>query len=930
MCTVVGILLTSICMTQPQGDKPAPPSKPGTAAERQLKLTVRVSLTDPKPENTTLVALSEATVSPLTAADAATADRALKQLFAACAQDDEVPAILIGAVPDRALQHFLTVFSGASEAAQRAMAIEAARLDEPDARKLVAMALMTSSAGSAAKTVLDRGKELPIDAVIGAFATATDKQVLEGLFYVGAAGDESRVEALRVLAAHKSPAVRAKALVRMAVIGTDGVLGDFRRALGDAAPDVRKQALEGLTARGKLTNADLIAALQGADEATTILVLERIPATKDPTLVALVTKTAQAQDSKQWPAALTAAARMGIPDLIPSLVAMLSSDKKDVRATAAAAFGIHPGVTDFAPLLRLAKDDAEYAVYTAAGKALAAAGPKGVAAALAGLKPTDKGWNAFMGAVPDKGEAAAQDMLAVARVQVSGGSWLGLGKACAAIKPPARYELAALVLERGDGLAQAEAIKALVADASPGARAVLLKACGYPNVLPSKVVDTTWDFQRAGNQFIGTTRFVEGSIWQLLLDALGKLDQQDAATARQHLVPLSVSNLAHTTPIIRAGAIVAWAKLAPADHAPRIRAAVQRMASDPDEVVRAAAATTAAGLGGADLLPSVQALLNDDARSVRLAAMAALPKYPAQYTSFVAAIPKIAVDHESQEKVVEVLSQLPAPQATVALRTLVANEKDHNLAVKAIGALWTLAASGALTVAQLEEALAPALKGPKPVIEQVALCALASQGSPQGLQRLLELGSGRKDGLMQFSMAADYGSQAAQDLISASRVRVVARLGFQRGYKSTGFMNTTFLLNLPVAVGRQAARFGPGDRWPLNLTQSPPTHQISTPLMAAARYDDPRVTALIAAAAASTDVGQRKSAVWAMALRDDRAGLERMLGDAQEEVAREAIGALRLLGHRASVPALAAWVDKNTTAAKTVVEVTRFQDTVGK
>jgi hypothetical protein len=208
-----------------------------------------------------------------------------------------------------------------------------------------------------------------------------------------------------------------------------------------------------------------------------------------------------------------------------------------------------------------------------------------------------------------------------------------------------------------------------------------------------------------------------------------------------------------------------------------------------------------------------------------------------------------------------------------------------------------------------------AVQRASPLRRLVAGCVFAALGAPEGRRLLLapDLPAGESRRCIMMADLADGGGAQPGD------VRLVALAAFKSGYKiDYAFQRTTtYLFNVPLAHTRNAAKFGSGDRWPLDMKQE--DQGLDPVLLALTAADAPEAGPLTAKARG--EPAMRRSALWAMALRDDREGVEAFLRDPDRAVVEDAIEALRLLGHRASIPALGKECGHSTTAALAVAEI---------
>jgi len=268
--------------------------------------------------------------------------------------------------------------------------------------------------------------------------------------------------------------------------------------------------------------------------------------------------------------------------------------------------------------------------------------------------------------------------------------------------------------------------------------------------------------------------------------------------------------------------------------------------------------------------------------------------------------------------------------AIAALGAVASKAKLDTLSVQALARIATLAP---LEPTAAQSKLKALVNGPSPYRNALIACVLANLSPPQNLEALLSAEFPKK-ALEQCTITSEYMLANAVDLASKTTTDLPAHLldpemihltayyRFQSGVVKKTEWNTvtttTYFEMLPLRVSRQESQFGAGDRWPLDRHYEIHPDPI---VLACARYTDPRADACIRTAATAKDPKLRSSALWALTLRDDRAAVEPFLRDKSKDVGNEAIRALRLLGHRASIVALAPYVQKNTEAAIAVIEI---------
>ncbi|MDO8588021.1 MAG: HEAT repeat domain-containing protein [Armatimonadota bacterium] len=839
--------------------------------------------------------------------------------------------------------------------------------------------------GAARTALEAAGKPVPAAAALAAAKNGKSDRKILALSYVAEKADAATISLLRDYLQDRDEAVRAKALGAIILARGVAAEQGVRSAVSDGSPKVRQQALRQLDGMKKLSTDDLLLALKGADEQVTRTVLELTPRTDNAVIRTLALDAIRAKSAETRSAGVTALGRMGNTSDIEVITGMLNDDKSvEVRAAAARALGTHPGLSSFAELLAKANNDkeSEASVRRAAGEGLAAAGDEGVRAALQGLAPANTAaWGGLVEALSAKGTPDGDLLVEVVKmVGAESTMWEKLADAGASLTPADRRSLLAVVLERGSGEGQAKAIDSLAKDATPESRRVLLDACAYPNVLPKKKVGT----DQSGPQLAqpgdapGTLTIqiptggaptvmklnlsVNGKtysilltdklagVWELLLTALAGGGEADSDTAKASLVRTATDCLANPTPEIRGGAVRLLARLASptsldaivtasndTERSVRLASAealrslpttdavkiLDRMSASSDSSVREAVAQTASAIGGQDALPVLDKLAaaGSDARLVANGGLVRYPERRAEAVRVMAEYPS----HEDGNKCVDMLSTLPPADAAGMLGDLAAKAVSDDLASKAITKLWELAVAGSIDTPALETALGGVLRDGNGTRKTLTGWALSANGSTLGLEQLVVPRS-TDIGLSNCALSSSL-ALAVQDGkgILPSSVQIRAAVGFRTG-SSTSFgylttYRTTHYTSGVIPAPRKAERFADGDRWPLDRSVDLGQAVPESSLLAIARFDDPRVETIIRDYISGRNRNRRLIALWAMAIRDDRQGLENLLNSRDSEVAKAAINALRLLGHRASVIALGPKVEGSTEAALAVVEV---------
>jgi len=946
-----GLMAVALLVALPSSvyaaEAPAP-----NADEGDYSLTVSFQMRGTSLEKISPVALSRANPPALSTADEAVVDRSLTRLAEACGSDPEIAEVLFAAAPDRALRQFTEAFPRAKVEARQEMARLAVTSDLPAAEAVLVRALLDGNEDvrMTASAVIEREKRpYPSAALLAAFATARPDAIVRALGYVGVQGDEALVPALRPYVTHREAEIRAKAVARLAEIGGRAAVDELRKALSDGSHIVRQPALRGLAKLHALTPDDVLIAVRGAKQEVLIAAFESMPETDNEALRQMVLTACQDKSADLRAAAATALGRCGNPADLSLLILRLRTDQEEkVRAAAARAYGSHRATVDLAPLLTIAADSAEKSstVKEAVGQGLAAT-PAGVQTALSRLQPGGDAWGGFVSAICHQEAPRAEVLAAIISAQSAESReshWADLAETSTKLPPADKYRCYALLLERGDGYGQDKVISLLKKDSSPEARATLRAACAYPNLLPRRGVAFEWDYTHLvdGRGYItGSTRYE--NIWELALAALSEAEKEDRDAARSALLATAVGALSDKDSTVRAGAVRVISASAPKENAALLIAATKdpdasvrtvatealislppsdlvepltRLAGDPDGDVRKAAALVVVSVGAPELLPAARKLSEDANSSVKQVGLIALAVCSGRMEEVMAAAP-VSHSHSEQESLVTTLAALPPAEAASALAKLVAG-KDDDLSVKAMEKLYGLASAGKLEVSAAERALGPILGGASESRKLVAACTLAALHSPLGLDALLRLPASGGSAL-RLAMGAQLGAGGAGGkLFSPDGVRLVIMLGFRKGYETSYNMATTHLFVVPCTVSR-AGKFEPGDRWPLD--QTPTLASALDPvLLALASYSDPRATAKLREAAAARAARSRRTALWGMALRDDRLGVEAFLADRDRATAEDAVTALRLLGHRASIPALAARVGGSNPAAMAVVE----------
>ena len=957
---LIAILVAGVCLCSGH-------ARGATGDGGKFSLTVRVTMEEGKPREATPLALRDAAPPALTPTEKAVFDRAIARLFEDCTSEPEAVGVLAEAAPAKAFGRFVELYPKAKIQAKIAMAQVAAKSDRPQAVRLLVLGLMDgakptegyprhSVREAAAKTLKAWGKPIPVDAVLAACRTAPAPAVVAGLESVATEAGADRLPALRPFATHKHEDVRAKAIQVLAKIDPAATADLVRKGLTDPSPAVRKAALRAMHKAKLLKADDLLAALKGAEKDMTETVVELVPATSNPALRSLVATELKATAVARRERAVRALGRMGNAADLAVLTGLLGSDKdKKTRAAAARALGEHPAIADFAALLAAAKGlkEKERTVKEAAGTAFADAGPKGVRAALDKLTPKDNpAWDAFVKGFcqQDSPAPAPQTLIEIANRQ--GGPWDALTKACTKLTGAHKYALAGLILKLGggDGEEQVKIIELLKKDGSPQARAVLVAACGYPNVLPRKHVGGNMEIVPTGGggaTLVFNTKY--GNIWELLLGAVASADASVKTKANSALVKTARDALADKEAKIRAGAVTVLGRLDPLPNA----AALLKAANDTDDDVRQAAARALGGLPLAQMRATLEKLAGDKVRSVRRGAAAAVAKAGSsellplakklaadkpwvseEVFAYIAKQPKHCgeilplamdlLDHDSQEALVAALSALPAPEAANALGSVAVKAKDNELAVKAMQTLSEMAAVGKLTAAQLVSALRGVFGGKVALRRFVAACVAAGAGAPEGTGMLRKFEatprlSGRL--VQRISVGAVLrAAKAGEAPLSPERVHLVLSFAFTRGSETENMISRTYFFLSHLSAPREAARFGRGDRWPVASRHKLET-SLDPALLALATRRDAKMGLALPRTAKSDRPDTRRTSLWASALRDDRKAVEAFLSDSNSAVAKDALAAVRLLGHRASIPALGPKVKTSMAAAITVVQI---------
>ena len=935
------------------GDEPATASARASEDATQFTLKVRIGLEKGKVSGTTPVALLQAFPPKLSSTESEIAGQAVAFLLDSCKSEEEAISVLAETVPERAFPRFVQVFAEAPTRMRQAMVRSAAKRSESAAIALIVCGLMDAdkdvrSTTTSALTAAE--KAIPVDALLAACKTASPEEICRAFAHIGDKEAASALSAIKALAAHKDPAVRAKALEKVGQAGDVSLAYGLRRSLSHPSPLVRGSALRGLAALKQLTEEDLLAATPAKGDEVSLAVLGLLKPTNNATLRAVVD---DAFAAPSWEArkqlAIAAMGRLGDPADIPKLVRCLKEDTvKEVRIAAAKALGTHAQLTDFAPLIDLAKGETEkeYDVRRAVGAALASS-KKGLQAALASLKPgSSTEWQSLVSTLASQDPPDPEALAVVIKRQGPKESgWDGLADKCAKLAPAERHRLLAMILERGDGEGQAKAIKSLLAEGTHDARQVLRVTCAYPGVLPSRTVETKWNFVASGDQVIGWLDPVKANVWEVLQEALRSLKDPDLPAAEAALLKTALASTEHPEAEVRAGAVrviarfalaanlkVVWKAmqdkesevreafaealkgLAPGQAAP----ALQHLAADAEYRVRRGVARVAVGLGDDQMLPVLKKLLTDQDSDVRAAAIAGIAKYPAHSALFLDAALTLT-SHENQVEVADALADLPPAVAASGLSTLAVRAKDDDLAVKAIEKLFALAEAGKMEKTQAATALRTILEGAPDPRKLVAACTLAALGDPGGLPALLAFPETKRS-CRRCILTAEFGrGKEKQPPIAPELVNLLALVSFQSGYKSTGFYSTTYYFNVPLRMARSRARFGGGDRWPLDVQHT--LSDLDPVLLALATYHDPRADAKLDEALRSTNANMRRSALWGLVLRDDCPRVEALLKDPDATVNSDSILALRLLGHRSSLGALASKMKGSVPAAMAAVEV---------
>jgi len=931
-----------------------PEVTPGRSGDGKYLLTANVNLEAGEQAEATALSLLAAMPSPPSDEEAETVQQALTALRHAIRSDPEAATVLVQVEPKKACQWFAEAYDDAEADAREAIAKAAMREEGEQADALIVRGLIDreEDVRNAVGWALDTERKAGLgNAALGACKTASPENLIRLLDYVGCTGNEDPLPRLKELAGHEHLEVRAKAVERIAVIGTDAAVGHLREALTEPSSSVRRAALRGLKDLDRLEESDLVTALETADEDAKAAVLEMMPAPQDAALRAVVIEALQADDPSLRSKAVEAIGRFGNPAGVRVLVHRLENDdSEDVREAAARALGQHGAVSDLMPLVGAAKnEDEESDVRQAASRALGAAGPEGVRAAIEQMSPSDSSyWDVMVEGLTSQKKPDLSSLIAVAEAQnAERGEWEALAAACEKLDPAERLALARAILERGNGYGQAPVIELLGNDASPESFGLLRDACSFPNVLPNREIGHQTDIVRAGNQFLLTFGSKEGNVWELLLEALESAEEPLRREAEETLVRTAVASAGDADPEFRAGAVriigrfaakpnAALLREATGDEATPVQLAVaQAMAGLPPESaapilkklaqseaygVREAVAESVAALGGDSLRPVAESLLADSDEDVQAAAVGAIAPYPDLADRCLETAAKLR-SHERQQIAVGSLARLPAPRAAEALGRLAAQAEDDDISVKALQKIGELHEAGVLTSDACADALAKTLAGGSAFRRLVAACCLAGADAPSALPVLVELAEGDV-GERTVLVGQEFTGGVSE--IGPERVRLVARPRFPCGYKSTGLYTTTYFAQMPIRFPRRRAAFGDGDRWPLDLELA--LEDLHPAIIALARYDDPRATAAIEEALQSESRTKRRSALWAKALKDDVKPIASLLDDEDSAVAADAVNALRMLGHRSALPVLAARFEDSTVAAIAVVEIVLYAD----
>ena len=950
----------------PVRSKPAAPEEVEGDADKYV-LRVEVTMEEGKIRKTEAVALRDASPPPLSDAESAAFRKALEHLLETCGKSPKAAQLLMEVVPERALRRFVQIYPKADEDARRAMLIATKGSKAPEALHLLALGIADSKKSArrwsqgvwhTAKALLAKSdRAIPVSVLKPVLSAAEDEAVVRSLEALPKAHLRPLADLLQEMLSHKSPGVRAQVLARLPDLEAPWVVEAIRRELGHASTDVRKAAVRALAARKQVRDGDLVKCLKGAEEAMTDTVLEQMASARDATLAKLFDRARKSNSEDRLAIAVRTALRLGKSSHTAWLLQLLKDKRKKVRAAAAEVLGKHSATADFAPLVRTAKDDKEADVRDAAARGLAARG-EGVRAATAGLSPNDKPWMAFLGGLRDrdKGGADAFDAAMVRtlklvrerKASVDLGKLVGLRDACG---PARKLGLCELVVELGDGRAQKKAIDALAAETSASAKDALIKVCRFASVLPEKTVDSKTELTEAGGSFFLTMTPQEEHIWELIWRTLASETPARKSAAKKALLATAKAAVSNADEATRAGALRVLGQFGPAEnmdailksasdksatvreaaaramkgqHGEAVVAKLRVLAGDGDTNVQRAAAEAISEIPKRDLYPAVKKLLASSGTYVRAATCAALRHHPEHVSEFVSAV-RDMTSHKAEQVAVDGLALAPGDAARRALSRIAAQAKLDELAVKAIVALHQLAQNGKLSTAQLAESLRPLLKSPHERRQFLAAWVLASSGVDDARPVLLGL-VGKKAGAESVTFISPYVSPVGRLVPSPNHAKLGGLCRSESGTHSDGFVRRTFYVQLPMTIGRAEASFGAGDRWPFDEQYSVNARDIALVLVAVARYRTPDVDAAIEAARKHESEELRRGAVWAMAMRDDGAGVEGMLGDKIQTVVDDAARALRMLGHRASVPALLAQLKRSKTAARAVVEICRRKE----
>jgi HEAT repeat protein len=927
--------------------------RPLLPEDRKYKLNVRVRFRGDDISSITPVAMIASETPELSADHTAAQEAAVLRMLDFGKSNEEAIRVLFARRPERVMAKGRTAFSEAGVEIRQTLSRLAVNAPGPDGDSILVQALMDEIVkvrNTATSALRAKDRPLPAGKLLAACRGAKPSQIVNAVKLVNECDDPQVVSALRDFAAHEESSVRVAAVEALSRLGADHVVETVRAAVGDPSFDVRTAALKALQRREQLTDDDLLTALSGAEGKLDSTVLSLVRKTANATLRQLVVDALAAEEEDRRRQAAEALGRMGYAASETSLVKLLQKDPSEqVRTAAATALGKLGALTDFEPLVKAAKEDEKSGVKRAAARALFAAGPSGIEEAFAGLTPADKtAWEAFVVAV---GAGDAPDTELLGRVvklsEDSFRKWENLATASAKLPPQDKYPLMEEILARADGEAQAKVIEQLKEDGSAEALEVLYAACSFPGVLPNKEIgwETSITPTGGGGAWIGTSS-KHGDVWRLLIDALSSSPQYNASRASSALLKTALVSCEDSRPGVRAGALRVIAEFGTEDHndillrgatddhkdvreaaaesagrlpPEKCRAVLEQLVDDSENPVPYHAAQTAASIGGTQLRPLVLTLLKDSRSHVRRPAATGVAKYPDDVDAFLAAVQDVT-SHESQADLIEAFAELPLTQAVTAMRELVSRAEDDDFAIKAIEAIQELVSCRKLSVAQAENALGDALESDDAVRRLAAACVLAGFGSPKARPVLMAMRNDDKRLRRCILRCGLAPTRLGEQLLSPARVQLAALLAFQSGYKSEVVYSTTYYYNAPILVRRDVEKFQPGDRWPLDKSEV--ARSLDVTLIALAAYDDPQSEAEIRKAASSENATTRKSALWALALRDDRLAVEAFLDDPNREVADAAATALGMLGHRASIPALRRHVDDSLPAATAIVEIT--------